>query len=331
MEFEIVLRYWLAGLKIAIGAALVYLIVSRVDARELGAILGRTSLPSFALACLLLCAAVISNALRWRWITLTCERGISVKIATIGYFESMFFNQVLPTGIGGDAIRIVRAHDNGMPAGWAIISVMIDRAFGLLAMAVVLLAAFAIGGSLIARTEMFRLLAALGAIVVAGALAALALGVWLDGRTMPRWTQPVLALLRAFAQVFRSPRTLGGIVATLLASSCVMAAAFVACATSVGVTVDFWDSLVIMQGILLAALVPVSIGGWGVREGAVIYLFTPLSVAAPEATAVSVLFGLALTVVGLLGAVVWLTSGYRHIDLSARFNVIKRKSAGVDS
>lgn len=312
--------------KLVIGAAFIGFILYKIDVKNITSIIYNADLSFFALSIIYLSAAVIFNALRWVFISRGLSHGVEPRIAIIGYFEAMFFNQILPTGFGGDAIRIVRAYDSGILAGWATIGVLIDRAFGLLAVGLVLLAALVNHSSQVATAPTFPLIAACAALIVGGAAGAAGLGVVLRVEALPGWTRPFVALLKAFADVFRSPKGLGYVFATLIASSGLTVASFMACASSLGVQVGWWDCAIILQGMVLASLIPISIGGWGLREGAAIILFGALGIGTEAAAATSILFGLVLTVVGLIGAAVWMFSGYRRVDLAARLNSIK--SAG---
>lgn len=322
------MRKWLLALKILAGIGLIYVIMRRVDASRIADIMLNAKLWPLVGACALVALAVVCNAYRWRAITRCLDHGVSARTAVVGYFESMFFNQILPTGIGGDAIRVVRAYDSGVMAGWAVVGVLIDRAFGLLAVGLILVLAYGIGGTAIAGSTLFSWLALAAVVVVAGAAFAAWLGTFAARLALPRWTTPLVSLLVAFTQVMRDRAGMVAVALTLLASSAAMAAALVACASSVGFQLGLWDGVIIMQGVLLAALAPISIGGWGVREGALILLFAPLGVGADQAIAVSVLFGLVLTAIGLVGAVVWLASDYRRVNLADRISMIRQKSGG---
>jgi hypothetical protein len=56
----------------------------------------------------------------------------------------------------------------------------------------------------------------------------------------------------------------------------------------------------------LSALLPISISGWGVRESAFVLGFGMVGVAAADALALSILFGLLNMLVGVSGGLVWL-------------------------
>jgi hypothetical protein len=62
--------------------------------------------------------------------------------------------------------------------------------------------------------------------------------------------------------------------------------------------------------VILVTVVPISIAGWGVREGAMVVAFGFINVPASAAFAVSVLFGLTLAAASLPGSILWWLSGY---------------------
>ena len=67
------------------------------------------------------------------------------------------------------------------------------------------------------------------------------------------------------------------------------------------------DAVVVTFGAMLAATIPISIAGWGVREGALVFLFGLYGVPAQSAFAVSILFGFCLILASAPGALVLLT------------------------
>jgi uncharacterized membrane protein YbhN (UPF0104 family) len=62
---------------------------------------------------------------------------------------------------------------------------------------------------------------------------------------------------------------------------------------------------------MLIAAIPVSIAGWGVREGAMVTAFTFAGLPNHDALAISALFGAGSFVVGAVGGLIWILSGER--------------------
>ena len=85
-------------------------------------------------------------------------------------------------------------------------------------------------------------------------------------------------------------------------------------ARTLGAEVTWLDCLILMPPVLLISMVPISIAGWGVREGAMVAAFGLVGMAPETAFALSVLFGLVTMAVGLPGGLVWLLSGDRKTD-----------------
>ncbi|MBE9556580.1 MAG: flippase-like domain-containing protein, partial [Proteobacteria bacterium] len=78
-----------------------------------------------------------------------------------------------------------------------------------------------------------------------------------------------------------------------------------------GLNVGLFESLVLVPAVILLSTVPVSIGGWGLREGLMVVALGLAGVPADAALSVSILFGLAMIVAGLPGGVLWLMAGGR--------------------
>ena len=78
------------------------------------------------------------------------------------------------------------------------------------------------------------------------------------------------------------------------------------CAKGMRLDLDFGASLVIVPAVMLVAMAPISFAGWGVREGAMIVGLGLAGIAAADALAVSVAFGLLQVVLGVPGGALWL-------------------------
>lgn len=97
-----------------------------------------------AAGALALTAQILLGALRWQTIIGRCktpeEPPFTIANAVRYLFVGIFFNQTLPSTVGGDAVRIwLLARENG---GWrsATYSVLIDRMIGVLTLALVVIA-----------------------------------------------------------------------------------------------------------------------------------------------------------------------------------------------
>src|SRR6516165_595890 len=116
--------------KATISILLLYLSLHSVDVGALGARLSRLESGWVVVALFLLTVQVMLLAVRWRNISTACRANLPFISALQISFIATFFNQVLPSTVGGDSARIWLLARKG--AGWAraTYSVLIDRIAG---------------------------------------------------------------------------------------------------------------------------------------------------------------------------------------------------------
>jgi len=224
-----------------------------------------------------------------------------VAVTAVG----VFFGQVLPN-VAGDAIRVwllARLHP---PWVQALATVVIDRAVGLFVLFAIAFAALlspaageAMGGY---RGEV---LVVLGVALVAGTVGVLAAP--LLARVMGRW--PILRPLARFAVTARRS-VLGPLAPSIfglaLAIHLLALLSVWMLISAQGLAFGLGEVAVIFALMMVASILPISIGGWGLRELAVTSFFQVHEIPAERALVVSICFGLSLLVAALPGAIVWL-------------------------
>ena len=303
--------------KLALGLLVLFFVVRQIDAPALIERFRRANLTWFGLASLATSLGICANAIRWNSITEHLQPAIGIRTALIGYFEGMFFNQVLPTGVGGDAVRGLRAYDVGLSAGLATLSVILDRAYGLLSVALIVVTAALFQLSAIGDTPIFSTLIVVSGCIVFGAAASVVLGAMITPERMPTWIRPIAWTAKGFSTCTLTLSPIFKIAVMLIVSNSLNVLTVVLCAKSVAVPLGFWTCVILTQALTLAAILPVSVGGWGVREGIAILLLAPVGIGSTDAAAISVMFGVVLTVNALLGAIVWGFNDYQRFGPSS--------------
>ncbi|MGY6548133.1 MAG: lysylphosphatidylglycerol synthase transmembrane domain-containing protein [Roseinatronobacter sp.] len=247
---------------------------------EVGQALSRLQPGWLALAVAALSAQIALSALRWRVTVRALGHGLDHSKALREYGLSVAANTFLPGGVLGDAGRIARSR----AYGWrdAAAAVLVERLAGQVAL-----------GGLAAGAAMLWLGPVRGALLVValGTLAAGALA-FLPG------LRHVLA--RAWGGPWRAQLGLS------LAIVTVNLVGYWTAAQAVGVTLDASQTLRLIPLTLLAMLLPITINGWGLREGVAATLWPLAGVAAAQAVAASVAFGLACMGAALIGLLPWL-------------------------
>jgi len=247
-----------------------------------------------------------------RWAALARPLGFELprRVFVWRFFEGMFFNLCLPSSIGGDVIKAYRIGDSTPRRLLAGCSVLADRLTGLSALGVLA------GAALAARRFQLGLPLTLA---VAGALLAATLGLFLLAVSCldkivaivpaPHAVRSVLAQLLPYQQ---SPSVIAKAVAWSFVVQMGGAAAVGLAARAIGVDqpLSLWFSVVPL--VALAMVLPISIGGFGVRENALTFLLAEQGVPEERALAVALIWGVSTIVVGLMGGVLVLLDRSRE-------------------
>lgn len=244
----------------------------------------------------------------WRWRLTAARLGLELRprLAFREYYLASFLNQVLPGGIAGDLTRAWRHAGAGGRGRAPWHAVLIERASGQLVLALV-------AGSALTLSPALRTAATDG-------LAALALpsGVWLVGGlaigmlVTPR-LRPALAVLRRDARQALFAR---GVLPLQLLGSLILVASYITvylcCARALGVSLPAADLLPLIPPVLLAMALPLSVAGWGMREGAAALVWLLAGLPPAQGVAISMVYGLVVFVSSLPGAVVLIGSARGH-------------------
>src|ERR1700761_3389279 len=126
--------------KILISAALLYFSLRKINPAELASRINLASIGWLAIAILVSLVQLFIGVLRWREVSSECGAPLPILQATRFNMIGTFFNQTLPSSIGGDAVRLWLVARAG--AGWraATYSIFVDRAIGMIALAIVIVA-----------------------------------------------------------------------------------------------------------------------------------------------------------------------------------------------
>ncbi|MBM3677702.1 MAG: flippase-like domain-containing protein [Actinobacteria bacterium] len=306
-----------AAIVLLTGLATAY-ILWKIDLGETADALAATSPWWFALACAIMVLTALPMALRWQW--LMKAQGMPERFSwlTRAYFVSYTAGQILPTAIGGDAVRVyetAKRHPGRVADITAII--LLERALG--GAATVLLGAVGFVLAL-GRYDIGPYLWLEGAFV-AGTIVLFALFFSRSLRPLLVRVRPVLRLLRVerplrafYAGVhhYRGHlRLLGGVFCFTLAIQAVRVLAIWAAARAVDIQLGPRIYYVMGPLFFLVLLVPFTLNGFAVREAFFVSFLGSVGIAADPAFAAGVLFFLVTVVLALPGGVVLLLEGVR--------------------
>ena len=244
----------------------------------------------------------VLSALRWRITAAQLGIDLAVPTALREYYLSQIINQALPGGVIGDAGRAVRTRQTAglMASGQAVV---FERLAGQIAlfcvMAVAFLATFAVPGGL--DWPVWAAWSVTGVILAALCLPCLA---WAAGRVLRETAGKHLAAQgAALRHALAAPNVRLKQAALSLAAVLCNIAGFGFCTWAVGVALPVPALLALVPFILFAMVVPVTISGWGLREGAAAALFPIAGASASDGLAASIAFGLVFLATVLPGAI----------------------------
>lgn len=284
-------------IRVLVTLVIMALILRSVDLVALVDVLAQIDMSYLAVAVVLQFCSSALAALRWRMLMANLRFGMGTWFYLRSYFKGMFFNQGLPTSIGGDAIRVLDVASRGFRKRDALYAVTLDRVVGLFFLLVVPILA-GVFYSVPLPPGLFVVTVLLGVGGLLGLIFALHLRRW-----QWLWRQPRLSVVAVLSErlhtAFRKRKlriVCASIVVHLLAAVC-----FYSTGKALGIELGLLPYLVLVPLALLFSVLPISIAGWGLREGAVMTLFSALGTDRAAAVAMSLLYGFILAVVSLPG------------------------------
>lgn len=306
---------FITALKATVSIVLLWLLLSRVDVARLWPIARSASAVWLLGALALYLAMILTSA--WRWGLLLKAQGLvfSFRKLTSSFLVATFFNNFLPSNIGGDVIRIADTAPAAGSKTLATTVVLLDRGIGLLGL--VLMAA-------IGATVGPRLGDAAGAVgasvlwVGFGVAMAITIVALLFPPTFTRllhplrllhaeWVDVRLARLTLALSRFRkAPAALGGCFAGAVVVQTVLVAFYLAIAHSMQIPIGFAELAVIVPVTFIVQMIPLSMNGLGVREATFGFYFTHLGLPLESALLVSFVGAALIMLFSLSGGVAYL-------------------------
>ncbi len=276
------------ALKYAVSLALLAVLASQVDGPGLRKAVSDAGILPFVVAILLAAAAYPLCAIRWWWLLRTTHCPLPFRRAHAVVWIGQFYNAFLPGGIGGDATRLAYAfRDHPDRRAAATTATAADRLIGfavLLLMATGGLLVHAFSGRLPSNGLAVVGALSLGVILVGAGFTALP---WLASKLPAPWARPLRQIRGDIRGTLLTTALSAGVWILDFASGWVLARAL---GLSLG-PVEVGSALAVAY---TSALLPISLGGHGVREGALVltllWIAPDAGLAANDLSAFALLF-----------------------------------------
>lgn len=314
-------------LRLCVSAVLLAYLVWRADLRAVWMTVGSADPLWLAVAFALHVPGYLISALRWQLLLLTQGIRVPFRYLLASYLVGTFFNQLLPTTVGGDVVRVYDTARYSRAPEASLLAVVVERLTGVLALAVLALLGLLVSVQRVAGVGLT------GVVVAMVLITALPLwGVWSPGIlepilrlvrrvSGPRFQGPLGKVERALSLFGRARGSLltALALAFLLQITVIVHFYLIARALGFGVPVSFFFLVVPVATVIL--MLPVSINGIGVREGVFALFFSEFGIPVAGAIAFAWLaFGMVL-VYGILGGLLY---AVRRAPLERRVDVLGR-------
>ncbi len=293
------------ALRLVLTVALIAFLAWRIDLQALSGRLLRLEAGWTSLAVLAVFMAIAISA--WKWGLILARRRYPLPYARLlqHYFVGLFFNNVLPTTVGGDAVRAWEASLDTGEIPEAVGSVVTERLIAGVALGVTAL----LGLPFVEVTSRLALLVMLFLLIDVGLVALFLAPKVADGVVLkllpPRFTglrDAVGGTVRVVRATLRD-RSLFLIVIALSVLFQVFVAGVNACIfEAMDVHVGLGQCLIYTPMIFTITMLPISLSGLGVREAAYWYFFAQAGVGKVEAVGASLAFFVIVGLCSLPGA-----------------------------
>ena len=312
------------GLRLGLSALMLLVLLAKVPSFDAADLVPDWSVASglwLGVAAALTLAGIVLSALRWQKVLDALEIRTHLPRLMSHYLAGQFVSNVLPTTIGGDVLRVSRlSRETGEPPG-TFASVVLERLTGWLVLPVITIVGFAVNPGLRHLGSATRLALALACatlVLLAGVLVA-AGSTRVGGRfaATDGWRRFLGAVHLGIDRLRAKPAAAAHVLAAGFAYQLALVLAAVAAAQALGLRpAGLTALLAFFPAVLIAQVLPISMSGLGVREGAFVLFLGPLGVAQSDAIALGLLLYLLNLAVSLLGAPAFAAGGRRAAPMA---------------
>jgi uncharacterized membrane protein YbhN (UPF0104 family) len=295
----------LLGFRLLASAAMLAFLVPRIHLASLFPSRQLSTLGWLAGGLAVYTLAVFLSTLRWAQVLEALEIPSELPPLVSHTLAGMFVSNFLPSTVGGDVLRVTRLAAANGQRQTSVASVVVERLTGFFVLPFITLVALLGNPTLLHFGQASRLtvtvalctLAALAAILLL--VASPRVGERFAGRS---WLGFVAAVHLGLARMRRDPAAALRVFVSALAYQLAMVAGAWMAGHAMGIQVGWSAMMAFIPIVAIAQVLPISVSGLGLREGALVLLLVPLGVSTGQAVAFGLLLYGMNMVVSLLGA-----------------------------
>lgn len=308
-------KYIYLLLKIAISVLLLAYLFRKADIRNVWATIRSMELSVFIFVVFLCAFAQVVST--YRWSLFLPRAGIHMpfpKLISL-YYIGMFFNIFLPTAIGGDVVKTYYLYKSSGKGGNSLATVFLDRFTGFFALVVIATVSLIFGYKYVRETYVPFFIITLAVIFFFTVII-----LWNEG--LHKWALLMIGRMKLFGinekvesiynavMLYKNePLIILKAFAVSFIIQIIGIATFYLISAGLGMTVPIGYFYLFVPVAVTISMIPVSLAGLGLREGAFVYLFTKVGVTDAQAISIS-LAGFSVSVLlGLIGGIEYIRKG----------------------
>ncbi|MDP2681341.1 MAG: lysylphosphatidylglycerol synthase transmembrane domain-containing protein [Deltaproteobacteria bacterium] len=302
-------------LKIFISVALLVFLFRKADMGNVWTIMQSINFPMFAAVALLYAISQIIST--YRWSLFLPHAGIDMpflKLVSL-YYVGMFFNIFLPTAIGGDVVKSYYLYKFSGKGGNSLASVFLDRFTGFFALVTIAFVSLIFGYNYVKDTYVPLLVAALTALFFLSSLI-----LWNKG--LHNWALVIIRKVKLFGinekieslynavMLYKDePLILLKAFGVSFVIQFISISIFYLISKGFGMTVSMGYFFLFVPIAVSISMIPISLSGLGLREGAFVYLFTKVGTTDAQALSISLAGFAVMVMLGLIGGIEYMRLG----------------------
>ena len=293
------------GIRVLVSAAMLAFLVPRIHLASLFPSRQLSTLGWLVGGLAVYTLAVFLSTVRWGQVLEALDIPSHLPPLVSHTLAGMFVSNFLPSTVGGDVLRVARLSATNGQRHASLASVVVERLTGFLVLPFITLVALVGNPTLLhlGRASRLSLTLALGTlaslVVILLLVSSRRVGERFAGRS---WLGFVGAVHLGLARLRRDPGAALGVLVSALAYQLTMVAGAWMAGHAMGIQVGWSAMMAFIPIVAIAQVLPISVSGLGLREGALVLLLVPLGVTSGQAVAFGLLLYGMNMVVSLLGA-----------------------------
>jgi len=297
-------------LKFIMSASIFYVLFNNVDFSGTIQSLVGIHKGFLSIAVVLMIIQVIAATSRWKIVLSQFEIFVSFKEVMQMIWIGLFFNQILPSSIGGDTIRSYYLYKKNHSLGLSVLSVLADRVIGLIALVFLVLVTITLAFDLI-KDPIARWgisLIAIGS--TSGVIVILTLNNFTKKLVHLKLIRGLFTISLKCKEMIFSVYPGVKLISISLLIHILSIVTITILSLGMSLNINWLGLIIIMPLASLIMIVPISIAGWGLREGVMVIGLGFVGVASENALTLSLSYGILMFIVFLPGLAIWLMSGH---------------------